>query len=128
MIDHFNDILFVSLGAAFGANTRFLIYKRLEKINLSKDFIILSINTFSSFCVGFFFSIASQTFNINYSNQLKLFFLVGFLGSLSTFSTFIYDLFDLSINSKLNRVLKLFFFSLTLGVIALSFGFLLSQL
>ena len=43
------DILLVSFGAILGANIRFIIYKKLEKIKFNKNYIILLINTFSSF-------------------------------------------------------------------------------
>ena len=121
------DILLVSCGAVFGANARFIVYKRLEKLNLRKDLIILLINTFASFSLGLFLSILSNINSSNFSHQLVLFFSIGFLGSLSTFSTFVYDLFDLSLQFKFSRVLKLFIFSLALGLIAFAFGFLLGN-
>ena len=55
-----------------------------------------------------------------YSYQLGLFFSVGLLGSLSTFSTFIYDLFDLCLKLKFLRAFRLFLTSLASGVIAIA--------
>ena len=49
------EILLVSIGAILGANLRFKISNKLEKINLSKDFVILIINTFASFCLVYSF-------------------------------------------------------------------------
>ncbi len=43
------EILFVSIGAILGANIRFKIHNHLANLNLRKDFLILIINTFSSF-------------------------------------------------------------------------------
>ena len=54
------EILLVSIGAILGANLRFKIHNKLEKINLSKDFVILIINTFASFCLGLFLSLVDQ--------------------------------------------------------------------
>ena len=36
------DILLVSFGALFGANSRFIIYKEFEKLNLKKYYSILT--------------------------------------------------------------------------------------
>tara|TARA_B100001250_G_scaffold232921_1_gene199991 strand:+ start:382 stop:756 length:375 start_codon:yes stop_codon:yes gene_type:complete len=121
------DILLVSFGAILGANARFIIYTKLEKINLSKDFIILLINTFSSFFLGFFLSFLNHLSSLNVSDKLVLFCSIGFLGSLSTFSTFVYDLFYLFTQLNFSRALKLFIISLFSGVIALVFGFLLGN-
>ena len=124
---NFQDILLVSIGAVFGANTRFIIYQKLKEININNYLIILSINTFSSFLLGLFLSIFSKTIFLNFLSQLVLFFLIGFLGSLSTFSTFIYDLFDSFLKFKFFRVLKSFFLSFSLGIIALAIGSLLAN-
>ena len=122
-----NDILLIFFGALLGANTRFLIYKKLQKSDFSKDLVILIINILASFCLGFSLSFLSKISSLNFAFQLRLFFFIGFLGSLSTFSTFIYDLFDLFSKRKFLRVLKLFIFSLTFGIISLAFGLLIGN-
>ena len=121
--EQFNEVLLITSGAILGANIRFFIYKRLEKINLSKNFIILLINAFSSFLLGLFLSIFSHTNTLDYSHQLGLFFSIGLLGSLSTFSTFIYDLFELILQLKFYRAFKLFSISLISGILFFAFGF-----
>ena len=127
LLDNLRDLLLVAFGSILGANTRFLIYKKLEKIDFSKDFLILLINVFASFCLGLFVSIYSRISFLKFSDQFFLFFLIGFLGSLSTFSTFIYDLFDLSLQLKIYRALRIYFMSLILGIFALAFGFLIGM-
>ena len=122
-----SDILFVSFGAILGANTRFKIYYELEKLNLKKDFFILIINTFASFCLGLFLSLVEKFSSFTYSYQLILFFSIGFLGSLSTFSSFVYDLFDLCLQLEFFRALKLFIISVSIGIIAFAFGFFLGN-
>ena len=126
-LDYLYDFLLISLGAVLGANTRFIIYKKLGKLFLSKNYIILLINIFASFLLGLFFSVLSQISSLTYSYQLGLFFSIGLLGSLSTFSSFIYDLYDLFIQLKFSRALKLFITSLTLGILSFTFGFLLGM-
>ncbi len=122
-----SEILFVSIGAILGANTRFKIQNKLAKLKVSKDFIILIINTFASFFLGLFLALVEHFRAFNHNYQLGLFFSIGFLGSLSTFSSFVYDLFDLCLQLKFFRALKLFFISLSVGIIAFAFGFFLGN-
>ena len=121
------EILFVSFGAILGANLRFKIYNKLEKINLSKDLIILTINTFASFCLGLFLSLEEQLRALTYYSQLVLFFSIGFLGSLSTFSSFVFDLFALCLKLEFFRALKLFIISASMGIIAFALGIFLGN-
>ena len=121
------DILLITFGAALGVNIRFLVYKKLQKIHLSDNSIILYINTFSSFLLGLFLSILPQSGFSSYSYQLGLFFAIGLLGSLSTFSTFIYHIYELFIRFKFYRAFKLSIISLTSGLLSFSFGFLLGR-
>ena len=125
LLDNLQDVLLIAFGAVVGVNTRFIIYQKLEKINLSTNYILLLINTFSSFLLGLFLSILSQISTFSYSSELVLFFSIGLLGSLSTFSTFIYDLYELCIQLKFYRALKLFIISLISGILLFAVGFLL---
>ena len=119
------DIFFVSLGSILGANIRFEFHDKLEKFNLSRGFVILIVNTFASFFLGLFLSIIDKSSSFVYSYQLVLFFSIGLLGSLSTFSSFVYELFDLCMRLKFLKALKVFIVSLSLGIISFAFGFLL---
>ena len=114
----------ISFGAILGANTRFIIYRKLQKRDINKNLIVLIINTFASFALGFFLSVLWDIKFINSPSQLMLLISVGFLGSLSTFSTFVYDLFDLVLKFKFLTALRLLFISSTLGIIALGLGHL----
>ena len=121
-LDTFQHIILVSSGAVFGVNARFIIYQKLKEININGYFIILAINTFSCFLLGLFISILPKIKSLTFSSQLAFFVLIGFLGSLSTFSTFVYDLFDLCLKSKFCKALKLFSFSFSSGIFALALG------
>ena len=125
LLENFQDVIVISFGAVVGANARFLIYKRLDKLFLSKNKIVLLINTSSSFLLGLFLSILSRIGSVIYAYQLALFFSIGLLGSLSTFSSFTYDLYDLFVQFKFHRAFKLFIISLACGLLAFSVGFLL---
>ena len=119
------EIFFVSLGSMLGANTRFEFQNKLEKFHLGNGLVILIINTFASFSLGLFLSILEKFSSFNYSYQLVLFFSIGFLGSLSTFSSFVYELFDLCMQLKFLKALKVSISSVSLGIISFAFGFLL---
>ena len=125
LLDNLKDVLLITFGAVLGANIRFLIYQKLEKINLSNHHIILLINTFSSFLFGLFLSFSSQMDSFAYPYNSGLFFLIGLLGSLSTFSAFISDLYNLFIQLEFYRALRLFMISLTLGILSFAAGFLI---
>ncbi len=122
-LNNFQDIILVSIGAIFGANVRFVIYQKFKEININGYYITLFINSFSSFLLGLFVSVLSKIVFLNLTSQLVLLFSIGFLGSLSTFSTFVYDLFDSSLKIKFFRALK----SLSLGIISVGLGLLLSN-
>ena len=120
-------LLLVSCGAIVGVNIRYIIYKELHKNKFNKGFIFLLINSLSSFLLGLFSSISLNNNSFFDSTQFGLFFSIGFLGSLSTFSTFMYDLFELSYQFKFYRALKLCIFSLSLGLLSLTFGYFLGN-
>ena len=103
----------------------YIIYNKLERIRLGNDLIILIINTFASFSLGVFLSLLPSFSSVNSSYQLLLFFSIGFSGSFSTFSTFIYNLYELLIQLQFYRALKLFFISVTLGILAFAAGYLI---
>ena len=128
IFDQVLDILLVAFGAVFGANIRFLIYKKFQKLDINKYFSIVIINSLASFFLGFFLSILPRISYYHFSYQLTLFFSIGLLGSLSTFSTFVYDLFEIFFKLSFFRALKLFLISFSLGIIAVSVGFVLGNL
>ncbi len=124
----FQSFLLISLGAILGSNIRFLIYERLGNIFfLRKDLRILIINNFASFLLGLFYSILINQTYIAYSKNLRLFFIIGFLGSLSTFSTFIFDLFQLSFDSNFLKSLKFLIFTLIFGILSFWLGSLIGN-
>ena len=119
------EFLIVSFGAILGANARFKFFNFFEKLTLSKDLYALLVNIFSSFLLGLFLSMIERFDSFVYSYEVILFFSIGFLGSLSTFSSFIYDLFDLCLKFKFSRAIKVFIISFSMGVFAFFFGFFL---
>ena len=105
------EIFFISLGIIFGASIRFFIISRFYFFNIIKPLKILLVNLFSSFILGLFFPILNNQKLISDQKLLSV-FLIGFLGSLSTFSSFIYNIFELSLNKEFKKLLILILTSL----------------
>ena len=87
-------VIHILLGSTFGLILRLFIKYKLKKniaffLNHS-----LIVNVLSSLFLGIFIALSPT------NNNLLLFFSVGFLGCFSTFSSFIYELFNLIKNRK----------------------------
>ncbi len=112
----------VSTGALFGVNFRLLIYQKLGELSIKKEFRILFINSCSSFLLGLFYSILLKIKDLSYSYQLILLFSVGFLGSMSTFSTFVFDSYQLIMANKPYVMIKFLLLSISLPLILIWIG------
>jgi CrcB protein len=98
----------VALGAALGAPARFLIDARFRKIT-DQPVGIFAINVLGSFLVGL---------SLGTTEQWHDFLVIGFLGSFTTWSTFILDLY-LGFELKKYRAVAInLTASLTFGLIA----------
>ena len=117
----FISIILILFGSAFGLILRIFIQNNLKKKKVSDTKNSSIVNFIASFLLGILVA-------LNFVNkEILLLFYSGFLGSFSTFSSFIYDLFLLW---KKGKLLRLFFHYIE--VIIFSFlcfylGFLLIQ-
>ena len=88
------NIVFVGLGGFIGASTRYLISLYASKLFTSKIPIgTLSVNILGSLIIGIVMELTLKTSLI--SPHMKLFLTTGFLGGLTTFSTFSYETMEL---------------------------------
>ena len=88
------NIVFVGLGGFIGASTRYLISLYASKIFTSKIPIgTLTVNILGSLIIGIVMELTLKTSLI--SPHMKLFLTTGFLGGLTTFSTFSYETIEL---------------------------------
>ena len=79
------SILMISFGGALGASLRYLISSFLNNYSiLSFSIGTLIVNIIGCFFIGFYISETSEVI----SENIKNFFIIGFLGSFTTFSAF----------------------------------------
>ena len=111
----FSSISLILLGSTFGLILRIFIQNNLKK-SIGFDIQNTSIvNFFSSFILGIL--VALNFIN----NEILLLFYGGFLGCFSTFSSFVYQLFDLFIKRKF---LRLFFHYIQVIIFSFLFFYL----
>ena len=116
-------IFLIALGAIIGANIRYFFLRKLEILKYS-EYRLLTINLFSSFILGLLFPFFIKT-NLKIEEELIFLFIFSFIGSLSSFSTFISDFYMLILNNNLRRSTLLIIFSIVLGILFFNFGYLM---
>jgi len=120
----FKEILLVSLGAVPGAWLRFRFVNHFEPLIPAKHWGTWAVNISASFLLGLLVGL-NQTCP---SSPLLLLLATGFLGSLSTFSTFIVELLVLLQHQAKAASLMLALASLVGGLFAVEFGLLIGGL
>ena len=120
----FKEILLVSLGAVPGAWLRFRFINHFEPLIPAKHWGTWAVNISASFLLGLLVGL-NQTCP---SFPLLLLLATGFLGSLSTFSTFIVELLVLLQHQTKAASLMLALASLVGGLFAVEFGLLIGGL
>ncbi len=114
-------VLLVGLGGFCGAVARYLVSGLMLKVSAEFPWGTLVVNVLGSFLLGFLMALVTETLAI--SPNERLFLAIGFLGSFTTFSTFIYEtnsLLDegelLLAGSNILASLLCGFFGLRLGI------------
>ncbi|MHB1023915.1 MAG: fluoride efflux transporter CrcB [Acidobacteriaceae bacterium] len=115
------DVLWVSIGAIFGANLRYGI-ARLAGWLYPHPFPIgtLIINVTGSFILGVFFSWARN--HIDIAPQWRLVVAVGFCGGYTTFSSFAWETIDLYREGHVGLFALNFLANNVLGLLAVIAG------
>ena len=112
----------VSIGGALGASLRYLITNFINSIFIS---IIplgtLLVNVLASFLVGFISSIMKEYFYFD-EFFIKYFFIIGFLGSFSTFSAFSLETMNMINSGDSIYPILYIFFSILLNILAVFIG------
>ena len=117
------NLSIISVGSLFGANLRYIFLTKFHSIRLNKRSRLLLINSIASIILGLALSLNDES-NSRMYGELIILFLIGFSASLSTFSSFINDLFKLSIKRKYKDISIIIFLSVFLGLLSISLGLL----
>jgi len=108
-------LIFIGIGGFLGAIARYLISSFLQS-SLSSQFPIgtLGVNILGSFLIGFL----ALYFQAHSSPQMKVLIITGFLGALTTFSTFSYESVMLLDEGMYLKAILSIFLNLSLSLLA----------
>ena len=115
-----DGVIYILAGSTFGLILRMFINYIFRRQKIFSFNNILIVNVLASLFLGVFVGL-----NITNKN-LILFFLIGFLGCLSTFSSFIYQLFNLIQKRKYLRLLIYYVEVLLLSFLCFGLGYLIT--
>ncbi len=87
---NFYLILSIATGGALGAVSRYMINTAFTASGISLPFATLTANIVGSFLIGVIISYLAH-FDNHLSQEIKAMIITGFLGALTTFSTFSLD-------------------------------------
>ena len=118
-------ILLVGLGGFCGAVARYFVSGFMLKVSAAFPWGTLVVNVLGSFLLGFLMALVTETLAI--SPNERLFLAIGFLGSFTTFSTFIYETNSLLEEGEFLLAGVNLFSSLLLGLFGLRLGIWLAR-
>ncbi len=95
-----SSVFLVILGSILGASLRFKIIDSLRLQSISSHWSVFLVNSLACFSAGLLLSIEQETYHNSYFVPLRLFLTIGFIGSFSTFSTFLAEIFQNLRNQK----------------------------
>ena len=116
--EEYKSYALIAIGAIPGAWLRMYMSRYLSSILLHKYLGTLSINIFACCLLGLFLALQANNFS-----PFILIISVGFLGSLSTFSTFIFEFLDSLLEYRLREAFSIALISIIGGLIAFYAGF-----
>ncbi len=119
-------ILFIALGGAFGALSRFGFGLLFQRILSEFPLSILFVNIFGSFMFGFVWSFSARHAWV--TDDLRDALLIGFLGSLTTFSTFAFNNLQMALSGNWLQLAMNIVISNIVGITAVWVGIQLGKI
>lgn len=118
--------LLISVGAILGANARYWIGDwAARKLGANFPYGTFIINFTGCLLIGFFLTLATERLVID--TRWRLLISVGFLGAYTTFSTYVYESFNLLMKGQWVAGLINLLGSALLGVLAVGIGVYLGK-
>ena len=104
-----SNIILIAAGGAIGSSLRFFSSSIIKFIYPNFFFGTLFVNILGSFLIGILMSYLEK--NNIFDNFIKYFFIIGLLGSYTTFSAFSFEIIELLNNKKILTSIFYVFFS-----------------
>ena len=114
-------IIMILAGGGLGAVVRYTLGSQIDKnLNLSFPVGIFFVNLLGWFLIGLIVSIFEN--KLIFSENLKIFLIIGFLGSLTTFSTFAFDNYNFMTQKNILLLFANIFLTNTFGLLMVLIG------
>ena len=114
-------LIMILAGGGLGALARYTLGSQIDKnLNLSFPVGIFFVNLLGCFFIGLIVSMFENKFI--FSENLKIFLIVGFLGSLTTFSTYAVDNYNLMTQKNILLLFANIFLTNTFGLLMVLIG------
>ena len=114
-------LIMILAGGGLGAVARYTLGSQIDKnLNLSFPVGIFFVNLLGCFLIGLIVSIFEN--KLIFSENLKIFLIVGFLGSLTTFSTFALDNYNFMTQKNILLLFANIFLTNTFGLLMVLIG------
>ncbi len=125
-INRYTPYLLISLGAVLGANLRYLVSRWMAQwLGTGFPFGTFVVNVVGCFAIGVVGTIVTGRL-IPRPEVVRLVVMVGFLGSLTTFSSFAYESHDLFNDGAWTRALANVVLSIVAGLAGVRLGIYLT--
>lgn len=121
------NFILISIGAIAGANLRFWVGDwAAQRLGATFPFGTLIINLMGTFLLGFFVAVTTERFLLD--PRWRLLIAIGFCGSYTTFSTYMFESVNLLASGQYAAGLVNLFGSLALGVAVMTAALFLGRL
>ena len=114
-------LIMILAGGGLGALARYTLGSQIDKnLNLSFPVGIFFVNLLGCFFIGLIVSMFEN--KLIFSENLKIFLIIGFLGSLTTFSTFAFDNYNFMTQKNILLLFANIFLTNTFGLLMVLIG------